>query len=78
MLRKLGMLTAAGAMAISFGLGHSTHTFADPGNGNNCVGSAVSTAAQNLGGLGDFFHDQGLNPGKQIQAFATAACGKHA
>jgi hypothetical protein len=78
MLRKLGMLTAASAMAIGFGLGHGTHTFADPGNGKNCVGSAVSSFAQSSGGLGDTLHDAGQNPGQTIQQFATLACGKHA
>jgi hypothetical protein len=83
MLRKLGMLTAASAMAVSVGLGHSTHTFADSGNGNNCVGSAVSSNAQLAQqlvseGFGDIIHDEGLNPGDLIQAYATANCGKHA
>jgi hypothetical protein len=63
-------------MAIGFGLGHRTRTFADPGNGKNCVGSAVSAAAQG-GGIGDAAHDNGVNPGQAIQAYATETCGKH-
>lgn len=33
------------------------------------VGSAVSEAAHELGGLGKTFHEEGGNPGEAIQAF---------
>jgi hypothetical protein len=33
------------------------------------VGSAVSAAAHELGGLGKTFHEEGGNPGEAIQAY---------
>jgi hypothetical protein len=46
----------------------------DPSNAKGCVGNAVSTAAHELGGLGDAFKDANAGPpGKAIQG-AVAYC----
>jgi hypothetical protein len=52
---------------------------AAPGNGKNCVGSAVSQTAHQIRqafgeGFGAFFQSAGVNPGQLIQAFEAANC----
>jgi len=71
MKKKLVALFGAAALVAAVSAGSAS---SDPGNGNNCVGAAVSDAAhftqQTAGeGFGDFIHDAGGNPGKLIQAF---------
>jgi hypothetical protein len=70
MKRFFVALTIAGAMLAPA----ATSALAAPGDGNNCVGAAVSEAAHETQqiageGFGDFAHDQGINPGQAIQAF---------
>jgi hypothetical protein len=80
-------LVAATAAASIAALGVFAGTAAaDPPTGTNaqgCVGAIVSAAAHfwasqpGPGGLGTAAKDLGVNVGKEIQAAATVACGKH-
>src|SRR5438067_1304044 len=80
---RLSILTAAAVLGMGGGLlGSGGVALAAPGNGNNCVGSAVSDAAHITQdvfgvGLGAYFKAIDLNPGQVIQNYATAACDKH-
>ena len=76
MKKKLVALFGAAALVAAVSAGSASSA---PGNGNNCVGAAVSEAAhitqQQLGeGLGDFLHDNGLNPGQVIQNYHQTVC----
>ncbi len=80
---RVSILTAAAVLGMCGALlGSSGVASAAPGNGNNCVGSAVSDAAHitqdQFGmGLGAYFKANDLNPGQVIQNYATVACDKH-
>jgi len=76
MKKKLIAVFATAVLATAIAAGSASSA---PGNGNNCVGAAVSESAhitqQLLGeGLGDFFHDNGLNPGQAIQNYHNTVC----
>jgi hypothetical protein len=74
-MKKFAALLGAGAlMAAAAG-----PAAAAPGNGNNCVGSAVSFSAHNTQqvldvGFGALGHSLGITPASAIKLFEAQAC----